>query len=414
MKRLDVGVFADKSSKLHARVARRLNEVLAEFTRRWPDVTVRRRHYVGPDALLDYIVVAGELAHSQANTEATRSVSVAGCGQDAEHAVATFGGELAERAALLWCTRRAEVVDSLRGLADRGESVFDIETFVGRALGGEAWAHSPFSPSDRIGWITARAVTSGRLTLVPLFLVASTRSERTPFGRSTIGTAAANGLVAATHRALDELCERHILRVAWFLGQHPVEVQPPASWSAKEDGRASWKTRFFELRLRHDDTPLALVFSRHVSESLFAIGSAFEETWADAVAHATREAIQGRLAAWLYRNEPQPNSVVTYLDHMRWFSTPDRLTLLEQFFSGTERLSAWRRDAISAASEDLRQARDTACSVPLLHETDLAVVRVLSPTLQPMEACHAEARLVGRWQRSLPREALARAPHPFG
>jgi ribosomal protein S12 methylthiotransferase accessory factor YcaO len=408
---LELGVFAG-SPAAHARTRATLLPRLERLRAIWPQLTVRTRHYVAPADVLGFVVVAAE-----SRPVPGRSQVVAGAAApDPELAATIFCAELAERAASAWY---GGGVGRRRGTADElvaeGGSVFDCAGYVGTPLASGPLGFATFDLRRTYEWVPAECLTTGSPVWIPLPLVAPSVPPAERFcEQTTIGCAAAGDVDLATARGLEELHERHILRVAWFLGR-PFEPAPaPPAWAAlaDADARAGWTTRFYRAAIA-PGLELAVLYGRHRAEPLYTIGSGCGRSWAEAAEHATRETVQGRLVAWLYRHgTPAPRAVRSYPDHLFWYSRPERIGCVDRFF---DRLGAPGHAASPAADWfDDAELRGGAVRLRLLEETDINVVRVLSPALQPLEARHDGARLVGPWRRRHTAGSLRTVPHPFG
>ena len=416
---LDIGIFAESPAQ-HVSVSEYVDRELQRFRELWPHVTVRSRQYRAPADVLGFVALAGETA-----PVAERRPVVAGAAaRDPEVAATIFGAELVERAACTWyegdTTRRS--CSALDLLAD-GQSVFDCAGYVGMPLKETSWDFVSFDPQQTYDWIAGEALATASPVWLPLALVApSVPTQRRFCELTTIGCAADRDLEVATSRCLRELYERHALRIAWFLNQPFNEVEPPASWVALADAdlRTSWNTRFYHLSLGPSGD-LVVVYSRHNTENIYSIGSSCSANRDQAAAHAIREAIQGKLVAWLYRNVTHSMTTVkSYPDHTFWYSQPTTIACVDRFFdrswsshaagSGTP---SQKRPSFTNWFEDPATVRSTCVRLRLLDARDIKVVRVLSPSFQPLEARHDAARLVGSWRDGVSPEDLQTAPHPF-
>jgi Uncharacterized conserved protein len=418
---LDIGIFAASPSE-HVSVSDHVDRELQRFCEIWPHVTVRCRHYLAPADVLGFVALAGETAP----VEERRPVVAGAAARDPEVAATIFCAELVERAACAWyegdTTRRS--CSALELLAD-GQSVFDCAGYIGTPLKETCWDFVPFDLHQTYDWIAGEDLATASPVWLPLALVApSVPSDRRFCEMTTIGCAADGDLEVATSRCLRELYERHALRIAWFLNQPFNEVEAPASWTALADAdlRTGWKTRFYHLPLGPSGD-LVVVYSRHNTENIFSIGSSCSANWGEAAGHAVREAIQGKLVAWLYRNVAHTlTTVKSYPDHTFWYSQPATIACVDRFF---DRSHSWhaagsgtpgQKDAGPSFTnwfDDPAAVRSTCIRLQLLDEPDIKVVRLLSPSFQPLEARHDAARLVGSWRDGLSPEDLQTAPHPF-
>ena len=400
---LEVGIFAGSPS-VHARARHCLAAGLERLRAIWPHLAVRTRLFAAPDDLAGFVVVAGE-THPVAGFS---MIAAGAAAPDPERATAIFCAEVAERAACAWygtnaTPRRCSAAD----LAAAGESTFDCGGYLGTSLAPRRTGFASFDPGSVYDWVAGECVSSGAQTWIPLPLVSPLVPSAQRFcEQTTIGCAAGADIGSATTRALEELVERHTLRVAWFLDRPFDEVRNPSSAGA---GKAtSWTTRFYRAGAGSGRV-LAVLYGRHRSLPLYTIGSGCGATWAEASEHALRETIQSRLVAWLYRHRhPAVAAVRSYPDHHFWYSRPNRIGCVDRFFDRPMK----RNDPAAGCSDDTDLTAN-AVRLTLLDEPDLKVVRVLSPSLQPLEARHDAIRLVGPWHRSHPSQTLQTAPHPF-
>jgi hypothetical protein len=407
---LEVGVFAG-SPAAHAITRECLAVRLERLRDIWPHLTVRTRHYVAPTDVLGFVVVAGETRP----VAGRREVVAGAAARDPERAAAIFCAEVAERAACAWyggsgSLRRCSA-DQLVG---EGESVFDCAGYVGTLVASGHAGFAIFDPAMSYEWVPGEDLVTGSPVWIPLPLVSpSVPRDRRFCEQTTIGCAAGGDLDVATSRGLEELQERHVLRIAWFLDDPFDEVSPPPGWAslADADTQTGWTTRFYRATVG-PGRELAVLYSRHRGQPLYTIGSGCG-SWAEAWEHAVRETAQARLVAWLYRHcPPAVTEIRSYSDRLFWYSRPERIGCVDRFFdrpattdAGGSPVAGWFHDG---------DIRSSAVRLRLLEEPDVNVVRVLSPGLQPLEARHDAARLVGPWCRRHLAERLRTAPHPFG
>ena len=411
---LDVGIFAGRCPRLRVRVLDTLRERLRPVQAQWPGLEVVRYDYVAPAYLLDHTVLVGQIVDPARG----RPVEASGCSVDLEVAIGSFVGELIERAAATWFRghepfRTASEVE----LRAEGHAVFACQAYLGTALDPRAVVFRPYDPATRYRWLTAEDLTTGRPVWVPAALAvpAIARSERL-CEVTSVGTAAATSLKAATERAVAELYERDALRTAWFFGGRFPPGEAAAGWAelAPTDASLGWATRFCRLPATGGGAG-AVVFTRHRGTGLYAIGSSCAPRSEDATTRALAEAMQGRLGAWLHKGaigRGQP--VSTYLDHVLYRGGPDRVDEIEALFAPQTAEPAER------CSAPVTSRHAAASSIPpggvrirLLDTDRWKVVKVLAPTLQPLEAAHTAARLVGR-ARHVARHCRVRTePHPF-
>jgi ribosomal protein S12 methylthiotransferase accessory factor YcaO len=409
----DVGVFAGRSPRVRLAIRDALHEGFRPVRRQWHGLGVALYDYIAPPYLLDHIVLIGQIIDRTRG----RPVEASGCSINLEAAVASFVGELVERTAAVWF-RGNEPFRTASELELRaaGQAVFGCRAHLGTPLDPGCWTFRPYDPAARYRWLAGEDLTTGQAVWIPAALVvpAVARSDNL-CEVTSVGTAAATSLETATERAVAELYERDALRISWFFdGCFPPGDQP-RRWAevAPTDVRLGWSTRFCTLPATGGGAG-AVVFTRHRQAGVYAIGSSCSPGPEQATTHALAEAMQGRLMAWLHRTASgSADRVRTYLDHVLYRGGTDRLDEIEALFTPERTGSGGSRPLPAAGGGTAVPAPPGAVRVRLLDTERWKVVKVLAPTLQPLEADHTAARLVGR-ARHLARRSCVRAePHPF-
>ncbi|GLW65058.1 hypothetical protein Arub01_33020 [Actinomadura rubrobrunea] len=442
MNTLRVAVFtaAGTAAELADRIAAAL-ERHADLLRS----TVTVRCYRASDMLLGRHLVTGELI-----TRRWRPVEAAACGSDAAAVVERFAGELVERVAL--CAyeppRAVEGVSESELRAQGDLAVFDVRSYLGEPLDPRAWPFPRYDPDRPVDWTIADDLLTGRPVYLPVALCAA-GGGRSGEGRdvpqwcelTADGTAAGPGRAVATAHAVRELYERDALRLAWYTGSPLRPVREPSWWREDRaaDEAAGWRTEFFAGATRLG-VPLWVVLTRNLRSPMYAIGSACDEDAEDGQRHALDEALQGRLYPWLRGGDRTRGGrpIRTFRDHVDYYSDPARIGELDAVFPRAGGGTAAVRGAASVPGQGPRHGPDRghgrrawpdgcpevpdlpveglggAVRLRLLRGPDLEVVRILHPRLQPIEAAHAAARLVGWARTSAARKSgLRAAPAPF-
>lgn len=397
-----VGEFAPpaRAEELHAAVDGQLERLRCV----WPDLAVERHRYRAPPQLLDHQLVIAEV-----RSEYRRHLEAAGCALTCEQAAGAAGGELLERLAQIRIADRDMRVDSERQLHAAGHRVFDVAAYLGEPLFPDRWPFARYTADLSLPWVSGRDAQTGEPVLLPTSLIVNRWEAETVICEITSnGTAAAASQRQATDHAMRELAERDALRVAWLREQPLTEVAPPVSWTRlrEHDQRLDWNTRFFTLPTVVGPPAWAVV-TRHVTEAVFAIGTACTEDRDRGLEHAVAEAVQGRLLGWLSRDRPRPDRVEDFNDHLAYYSTPERLPAIDTLFSPNGQRSA---DTVPTTTTSPLSG---AVVLTLLEHDAAHAVKVLAPGLQPVEGNHDAARLVGH-ARAIRRSVLNTRPHPFG
>lgn len=391
--KLTLAAFTDSRS-LQFEVSARLQAPLTVFRARFPEVhVVETEGYVVREGLLaGRTVLAAEILLDGRQ----RAVPAAACSIDPGRAVEAFLGEIYERiAAATFRPNGTSYRGTARELTATGAAVFDCLSYLGEPLDPSAYPYPPFDEDAPYRWLQAEALETGEPVWVPAALVAPGGDTAPLCELTSIGVAAGRTLEGATEHAVAELHERSVLRRAWLWGEAFPRIGVPdgrddgscPDWTV--DAGGVWSGGRF----------CALVLSRHVSRSLCALGSGCSSAPLEALGHAFEEAVQGRLMAWLYRHEEVPGA-----------------ELLSSLLHQLSYCSATGLEAITGLLEPvptpMRPAPATGSGIrlTLLEFDDLVVVRALQPGLQPMEARHCAARVLGNPTIRPPRET----PHPFG
>jgi thiazole/oxazole-forming peptide maturase SagD family component len=411
---IDVGVFAGRSPRVRLAIRDALHEGLRPVRQQWQGLGVALYDYIAPPYLLDHTVLIGQIIDPTRG----RPVEASGCSINVEAAVGSFVGELVERTAAVWFPgnepfRTASELE----LRDAGQAVFGCRAHLGTPLDPRYWTFRPYDPAARYRWLAGEDLATGQAVWVPAALVvpAVARSDNL-CEVTSVGTAAATSLETATERAVAELYERDALRTSWFFDGCFPPGDEARRWAevAPTDARLGWRTRFCTLPATGGGAG-AVVFTRHRHAGVYAIGSSCSPRSDQATTRALAEAMQGRLMAWLHQSASGcADRVRTYLDHVLYRGRPDRLDEIEALFAPeTTGSGASRHLAAAGGGTAVHSAPPGAVRVRLLDTERWKVVKVLAPTLQPLEADHAAARLVGRARHLARRSCVRTEPHPF-
>lgn len=384
-------------------IADRLNDLplrIGDFL----DLDMAVECFCAPEVLLGFDLVTAQLVAPGWSCP----VEAAACDQDMDLLIARFVGELAERIALSSYLPFVVARTSERELRSGGHRVFDVRSFIGEPLLHSGWPFRPYDPAADIDWTVGTDIETGSAVYVPAGLCSA--QVRGWCELTSNGTAAGATAATATDRAIRELFERDAIRLAWLMRVALAPVSPPSTWERvqKADEGLGWRTGFYHLASR-GGAPVWVVFTRHQSIPIFAIGSACAAGSEAGLNHALQECLQIRLKMWLSRADTKAAAITevrSFEDHILYYCNEIRLNDVENLFRCDRRINRARQ-----VGPEVTLAG--AVSMTIGHFLDLDVVRVLHPGLQPIEADHGSARLIGSIGAARATADFRTTPVPF-
>lgn len=356
------------------------------------------RIYRGPNELAGHTLSLTEMRTSEGS-----SVTSAGCDMSTAQAVGASIAELAERfVARSWQPQQSRR-SSEKSLRAKGERVFDVSSYVGRPRYPHRWPCPPYTDERELVWVHGETMFTREPVWVPLSLVrlAPATGSDAIAEVTTIGLAAGRSTNAAEQHALLELIERDALMLAWNAGHSLVRLVNGAA-----DVGSEWEHDLLWTRSEFA-VDVFLVLLRNSSRNLYSIGMSAKLDPAEGRAHALAEALQIRMEV----NSKQLTSVdhiTSFPTRNRFYSHPTRLGELDALVSSVTETARFEPTPMNVVLDRFRARGIEPVRVVLLEDTAKAVVRVLAPGLQPMDADASFSRLVDR------STATHGRPHPFG
>jgi thiazole/oxazole-forming peptide maturase SagD family component len=250
-----------------------------------------------------------------------------------------------------------------------------------------------FAPAVPWQWVRGWRTASKSPCLVPIDYVYYPL-DTTPWRRRPAYRASSSGVAAhksddeILRRGLLELIERDAICLTWGAKRTPAKLDPRLMSAYVQARRAYWATEDYALDLLDlslDSAPivLAVIRSERNDRPIFAAGAAADFSLTGATTKAIGEA-ETLMAHW--RSEQvsplhDAESVLSPLDHGRYYLAREHLRSLEWLFEGPCSASRWSDTRLDELVERFDPIVVALCSAS---ECPLAVQRVLSTELIPI------------------------------
>jgi len=306
-----------------------------------------------------------------------------------------------------------------------------------------------FDPGESIEWIWGMRITDSAPVLVPADLVFGSRGERKLYRANSNGAACHTSFHSAVLGGIYETVERDSLLLAW-MNRLSLPVLGRSGGIDIAGIRRDLESLSLDLTCvditTNLDIPVVLgVLTDKLNPDFLMVNP---------VASLEPQRIGAKLGRELtqfcrpYLSDPcaytngvsasfDPSSVKNLPDHLSFYQNRKKIRHARFLTSGAKRKGEIRRPAVRPAgvSDELRMVVDRLsrcghqvivvdCTVPLIRDLGLHVVKVLIPGLQPLHAGHRFAALGGSRLYQAPRlMGLARRdrsaaqlnpwPHPF-
>lgn len=323
--------------------------------------------------------------------------------------------------------------------------LYAAEQYAQRAFGLRK-----FDPGQSIDWIWGMRISDSEPVLVPMDLVFGRRPGPRIYRANSNGAACHSSFHRAVLGGIYETIERDSLMVVW-MNRLSLPVRESSSAATKIAGaRRDFAALSLELTcvdITTDlDIPVTLgVLTDKLNPDFLLVNP---------VASLSRQQLDRKLDREItqfcrpylsdrrcYTNRISasfdPQSVKSFPDHLMFYQNREKIRHARFLTSGPHRKDAMRPGATepSEVQEELRTVLDRLsqrgyqvivvnCSVPMIRDLGLHVVKVLIPGLQPLHAGHRYAvlggkrlyqvpRLMGLARRDRSRGDLNPWPHPF-
>ena len=273
-----------------------------------------------------------------------------------------------------------------------------------------------FDPEARIAWVWGVDISAaGSPVLVPADFVFRSRSTAPIFRANSNGAACHSSWRQAVINGIYEIVERDALMIAWLnrlsLPRVALDSSDADPWSLRRTFNE------LDLELAHVDitTDLAIPVLLSVLRDRRNSGLLLLNMVSHLHAQTQLAKLHRELAQFLFpyladrdhfindcTHDPDPNSVVTFPDHLGFYQAEDR-NRLAAFLTGaviTRRFGegSYLSEALTSPDEQEWLVRRLSarghrtivvdCTLPLLHELGLHAVKVLIPGLQPLNCGH--------------------------
>jgi ribosomal protein S12 methylthiotransferase accessory factor len=310
---------------------------------------------------------------------------------------------------------------------------------------------SKFDPGESIDWIWGIRISDSEPVLVPMDLVFGRRPGPRIFRANSNGAACHSSFHHAVLGGIYETIERDSLMVVW-MNRLSLPVLNGSGGATKTAGvRRDFEALFLKLTcvdITTDlDIPVTLgVLTDKLNPDFFLVNP---------VASLSRQKLDRKLDREItqfcrpylsdnrcYTNRvsasSEPKSVRNFPDHLKFYQNREKIRRARFLMAGPNRNEGTRlADTREPGDiqEELNMVLDRLsrrgyqvivvnCSVPMIRDLGLHVVKVLIPGLQPLHAGHRYAalggerlyqvpRLMGLARRDRSREELNPWPHPF-
>jgi ribosomal protein S12 methylthiotransferase accessory factor len=321
-------------------------------------------------------------------------LSVAGNGENLEAALVSCLGEAADRLAVV--ERTGDVPGLPRQTADAL-----ADTWIAQAI-----ARSP----GALDWIEAHDLVTGQPLALPADLCLRRPPERRhiePAGALSAGVAAGADREAAALRAGLELCERDAAALWWLGGrlptvfplEHPATTAGAALIASLRQGSAERRTLLLDITTDLGIPAIAAVSLDREGRGL-ACGLAARLSWAEAARAAILEMCQMELAAPLAaaKRKERGDAALNEADRLHLaraaVGAADCELLRPRAVSELVTADTTRGSELSALTRRVSESAVRLCAIDLTRaDIGVAVVRIVSPDLQPYSADVVSKRL---------------------
>jgi len=364
-------------------------------------------------------------------------------------------GETVERYCASYVPHHELRLATGRELGDRAPDPARFALFSDEQYEDPRLGFTPFTADTPVRWTRGFGLADGRETWLPAQLVYLNAPPQP--GEELIGYATSNGLACgatpeeAVAGGLLELIERDAFMITWTNALTLPRLDPRADPATDR----LLKRHFAPSGLRYElidlsvflgvPVVLAIVINEHSGDGALAVGAAAAPTAGGAAVKALMEAFQTR--TWARSEQralpPMPETIdydqtiITFDDHVRFYADERRRHLAEFLWASPEvkPITEVRDLEGEHPLEHIRSMLDRLAvhgidayaadvTSPDVRTADLAVMKVVAPELQALDAGYVERFLGGirmreaAWRLGLRDAPLAVAdfnpdPHPF-
>lgn len=380
------------------------------------------------------VICHAELSHFDFRAAKPIDRAAVGKGITERDAVCGAIGEAVER----YCSAHADptlsVVASFRDLAPDAVCPAEFVLYSADQYRRERFPFHQWSSEDKLAWVPARELPTGRSYAVPASLVymqaLNGRREDALAGPSSNGLAAGPDLDFALLHAFNECIERDAFLITWMARLPAPEVHfegTHALATSIHDHYLRYGTKLQVFRMWTDvasHVMLAVALDRTGSGPAAIVGLGCDASPSHALTRAMFEICQSHSGeAHRYREHPPhgrlkiPQDVQSLVDHSAWFTLRENLDGLSFLLDNRQsvRLSELPDYTASNLPQQLEQCiaslQQAGCktlyidlTTPDIRDFGLRVVRAIATGLQPIHFGWGQERLGGRRLFELPQK----------